>query len=135
VCGFVVELRKTGTRLDFHRVVAALDCGLVVNPDSVKAQVYSAVAFALSTLIGQQIEIEAGAARQSNFHDYRLATLRETPAVEAHLVDNGLDYPTGVGEVPVSPFIPAVTDAVFAATGQAVDVFPMKLEGFDFIGA
>jgi isoquinoline 1-oxidoreductase beta subunit len=135
VCGFVVELRKTGTRLDFHRVVAALDCGLVVNPDSVKAQVYSAVAFALSTLIGQQIEIEAGAARQSNFHDYRLATLRETPAVEAHLVDNGLDYPTGVGEVPVSPFIPAVTDAVFAATGQAVDAFPMKLEGFDFIGA
>ncbi len=135
VCGFVVELRKTGTRLDFHRVVAALDCGLVVNPDSVKAQVYSAVAFALSTLFGQQIEIEAGAARQSNFHDYRLATLRETPAVEAHLVDNGLDYPTGVGEVPVSPFIPAVTDAVFAATGQAVDVFPMKLEGFDFIGA
>ena len=135
VCGFVVELRKTGTRLDFHRVVAALDCGLVVNPDSVKAQIYSAVAFALSTLIGQQIEIEAGGARQSNFHDYRLATLRETPTVEAHLVDNGLDHPTGVGEVPVSPFIPAVTEAVFAATGQAVDSFPMKLEGYDFIGA
>jgi isoquinoline 1-oxidoreductase beta subunit len=135
VCGFVVELRKTGTRLDFHRVIAALDCGLVVNPDSVKAQVYSAVAFALSTIIGQQVEIDAGGARQSNFHDYRLATLRETPAVEAHLVDNGLDHPTGVGEVPVSPFIPAVTDAVFAATGQAVDSFPMKLEGYDFIGA
>lgn len=135
VCGFVVELRKTGNRLDFHRVVAALDCGLVVNPDSVKAQIYSAAAFALSTLIGQQIEIEAGAARQSNFHDYRLATLADTPAVEAHLVDNGLDHPTGVGEVPVAPFIPAVTEAVFAATGQEVDSFPVKLEGFDFIRA
>jgi len=135
VCGFVVELRKTGTRLDFHRVIAALDCGLVVNPDSVKAQIYSAVAFALSTLIGQQIEIEAGGARQSNFHDYRLATLRETPTVEAHLVDNGLDHPTGVGEVPVSPFIPAVTEAVFAATGQTVDKFPVALEGFDLTGA
>lgn len=135
VCGFVVELRKTGTRLDFHRVVAALDCGLVVNPDSVKAQIYSSVAFALSTLIGQQIEIEAGGARQSNFHDYRLATLRETPTVEAQLVDNGLEHPTGVGEVPVSPFIPAVTEAVFAATGVAVDSFPMKLQGYDFIGA
>jgi isoquinoline 1-oxidoreductase beta subunit len=135
VCGFVVELRKTGTRLDFHRVVAALDCGLVINPDSVKAQIYSAVAFALSTIIGQQVEIEAGGARQSNFHDYRLATLRETPMVEAHLVDNGLDHPTGVGEVPVSPFIPAVTEAVFAATGIVVDSFPLKLEGYDFIGA
>ena len=133
VCGFVVELRKSGTQLDFHRVVAAFDCGRVINPDAVRAQVYSSVAFALSTLLGQKVEIENGRARQSNFHDYAVAALRHTPEVEVHFVDSGLDHPTGVGEVPVAPFIPAVTDAIYSATGEVVEVFPIELDGYRFI--
>lgn len=133
VCGFVVELVRDGKRVTFHKVTAAFDCGLVINPDAVRAQVYSSVAFALSTVIGQQIEIEAGCAKQSNFHDYTLATLRDTPEVDVHFVDNGLEIPTGVGEVPVSPFIPALTEALFAATGHAIDEFPARLEGYDFL--
>jgi isoquinoline 1-oxidoreductase beta subunit len=132
VAGYVVELKKTGTQLAFHKVTAAMDCGLVVNPHSVRAQICSAVAFALSTVIGQKIEIERGRAKQSNFHDYTVARLREVPNVEVVLVDNGLDHPTGVGEVGVPPFIPALTEAVFAATGQEIVEFPMVLEGYTF---
>ncbi len=135
VCGYVVELKKTGQRLDFHKVTAAFDCGRVINPDSVKAQVYSAVAFALSTLIGQKIEIAGGAAVQSNFHDYTVAALHQVPTVDVHLVDNGLEYPTGVGEVGVSPFIPAVTEAVFAATGEEINAFPMVLRDYTFLSS
>ena len=135
VCGYVVELRKTGQRLDFHRVTAAFDCGRVINPDSVKAQVYSAVAFALSTFIGQQVEIVNGRAKQSNFHDYTVAALRHVPDVEVHLVDSALDHPTDVGEVGVPPFIPALAEAIFQATGQEVDVFPLQLKAYTFLEA
>ncbi|MFT4585775.1 MAG: isoquinoline 1-oxidoreductase beta subunit, partial [Gammaproteobacteria bacterium] len=133
VVGYVVELRKSGKRLDFHRVVAAIDCGRVVNPASVRAQIYSAVAFALSMAIGQKIEIANGRAVQSNFHDYTVARLSQVPDVEVHLVDNGLDHPTGVGEPGVPPFLPALAEAVYAATGQDINVWPMKLDGYTFL--
>ncbi len=133
VVGYVVELRKSGKRLDFHRVVAAIDCGRVVNPASVRAQIYSAVAFALSMAIGQKIEIANGRAVQSNFHDYTVARLSQVPDVEVHLVDNGLDHPTGVGEPGVPPFLPALAEAVYAATGQEINVWPMKLDGYTFL--
>lgn len=135
VAGYVVELKKTGTQLAFHKVTAAMDCGLVVNPHSVRAQICSAVAFALSTVIGQKIEIERGRAKQSNFHDYTVARLREVPDVDVVLVDNGLDHPTGVGEVGVPPFIPALTEAVYGATGQEIVEFPMALDGYTFVGS
>jgi len=132
VAGYVVELKKTGQQLAFHKVTAAMDCGRVINADSVKAQIYSAVAFALSTVFGQKIEIDRGRAVQSNFHDYPVAGMHDVPDVDVVLVDNGLDYPTGVGEVGVPPFIPALTEAVFAATGEEVNRFPMSLDGYTF---
>lgn len=135
VAGYVVELKKTGTELSFHKVTAAMDCGLVVNPHSVRAQICSAVAFALSTVIGQKIEIERGRAKQSNFHDYTVARLREVPDVDVVLVDNGLEHPTGVGEVGVPPFIPALTEAVYGATGQEIVEFPLVLDGYTFVGS
>ena len=133
VVGYVVELRKSDKRLDFHRVVAAVDCGRVVNPASVRAQIYSSVAFALSMAIGQKIEIANGRAVQSNFHDYTVARLSHVPDVEVHLVDNGLDHPTGVGEPGVPPFLPALAEAVHAATGQDVNAWPMTLDGYAFL--
>lgn len=126
--GYVVVLKKVEDQLKFERVIAAMDCGRVINPDSVKAQIYSSVAFALSTIVGQKIEIENGRAKQSNFHDYKVASLNQVPDVEVVLVDNGLEHPTGVGEVGVPPFIPALTEAVFQATGEEVNEFPMMLK-------
>ncbi|MGB1883331.1 MAG: molybdopterin cofactor-binding domain-containing protein [Gammaproteobacteria bacterium] len=131
VAGYVVELKRRDKRLEFNRVVAAMDCGRVVNPESVKSQIYGSAAFALSTVIGQKLEIREGGAAQSNFHDHLVARLAHTPEVEVTLVDNGLDRPTGVGEVGVPPFIPALTEAVYQATGQEIDAFPMALaDGF-----
>lgn len=133
VAGYVVDIKKTGNQLSFHKVTAAMDCGRVINPAGVKAQIYGSVAFALSMVIGQKIEIKNGAAVQSNFHDYPVAKLKQVPDVEVVLVDNGLAHPTGVGEVGVPPFIPALTEAIFAATGQEIDEFPMILNGYSFL--
>ncbi|MGR8950302.1 MAG: xanthine dehydrogenase family protein molybdopterin-binding subunit, partial [Gammaproteobacteria bacterium] len=132
VCGYVVEIKNNAGTLNFHKVTAAMDCGLVVNPDSVKAQIYSAVSFALSTFMGQVIEIENGRAKQSNFHDYPVSRLPEVPDVAVILVDNGLDHPTGVGEVGVPPFIPALSEAIFLATGKEINEFPSDLAGISF---
>jgi isoquinoline 1-oxidoreductase beta subunit len=133
VCGYVVDLKKTGKTLQFHRVTAAIDCGRAINPDGVRSQVQGAAAFALSMVMGQRITIDAGRPVQSNFHDYTVAESRHVPDVEVHLVDNGLAHPTGVGEVGVPAFIPAVMEAITAATGVEVNEFPMKLEGFTFL--
>lgn len=133
VAGYIVELQKTGKQLRFHKVSAAMDCGRVINPESVKAQIYSSVAFALSTIIGQKIEIANGQAKQSNFHDYKVAALRDVPDVDVVLVESDLAHPTGVGEVGVPPFIPALTEAVFAATGEEINEFPMVLKDFEFL--
>ncbi|MEQ8230864.1 MAG: molybdopterin cofactor-binding domain-containing protein [Gammaproteobacteria bacterium] len=135
VCGFVVELAAHDRQLAFHRVTAALDCGVVINPDAVRAQVASSVAFALSMALGQQITIENGRAVQGNFNDFPLATLAQVPDVDVHLVDNGLDHPTGVGEVPVSPFLPALAAAVEAATGRDIEAWPLVLEDYTFRSA
>ena len=132
VCGYVVELKKHGNTLHFHKVTAAMDCGLVVNPESVKSQIFGAVAFALSTFVGQVVEIENGQAKQSNFGDYQVARLNETPDVDVVLVDNGLDHPTGVGEVGVAPFIPALAEAIYQATGKEINEFPTDLSAFSF---
>ncbi len=130
VCGFVVELARRDQTLAFHKVTAAFDCGVVINPDAVRAQVASSVAFALSMALGQEITIEQGRAVQGNFNDYPVATLAQVPDVDVHLVDTGLDHPTGVGEVPVSPFLPALAAAVEAATGREVDRWPLRLDGY-----
>lgn len=135
VSGYVVELKKTGNVLRFHRVTAAIDCGRVINPDGVRSQVYGSVAFALSMVMGQQITIDSGRAVQSNFHDYTVAKSRHVPDIDVHLVDNGLGHPTGVGEVGVPSFIPAVMEAVTAATGIEVNEFPMQLDEFTFLEA
>ena len=135
VCGYVVELSNNDGELKFHKVTAAMDCGLVVNPDGVKAQIYSAVAFALSTFVGQVIEIENGRAKQSNFHNYAVSRLPQVPDVDVVLVDNGLDHPTGAGEVGVAPFIPALIEAIYLATGREINEFPSDLDGFDFVRA
>ncbi len=135
VCGYVVELIADDADLRFQRVVCAFDCGRVINPAAVRSQVYSTVAFALSTFLGQQITLAGGRAVQSNLHDYVIARAAQVPDVEVHLVDSTLDHPTGVGEVGVAPFIPALMEAIFAATGQEVESFPLALEGYTLVGA
>jgi isoquinoline 1-oxidoreductase subunit beta len=120
----VVEV-SVGERLRVHRVVSAIDCGIVVNPLTVERQVEGATADALSAALYGEITIKAGRVEQSNFHDYRLLRLAEMPRVETVIV-TGDDRLSGAGEPPVAVVAPALCNAIFAATGKRIRSLPLK---------
>ncbi len=106
-----------------HRVVVAVDCGTVINPDVVRAQMEGGVGFALSAALYSEITIERGKVVQSNFDDYPMLRIDEMPQVEVHFVPSQ-EGPTGVGEPGVPPLAPAVANAIFRLTGQRVRRLP-----------
>ena len=124
VCAQVAEVSLQGNDIRVHKVTAAFDCGLVVNPLTVEAQLQSAIAFGLSAALFSEITFKDGRVEQSNFHDYRVLRMNEMPLVEVHLTPGG-DSPTGVGEPGVPPVAPAVANALFALTGKRARVLPM----------
>lgn len=108
-----------------HRVVCAVDCGMVVNPDIIHAQMESAIVYGLTAVLKSRITLEDGRVAQSNFHDFPLLRYDEMPEVEVHIVSSEND-PGGVGEPGVPPIAPAVANAVFAATGKPVRELPIR---------
>jgi isoquinoline 1-oxidoreductase beta subunit len=110
-----------------HRVVCAVDCGLVVNPDGVAAQMEGGIVMGLTAALKGAITVEKGRVQQSNFHDYPLLRLDEMPAVEVYLVPNERP-PQGVGEMGVPPAAPALANAIFAATGKRVRRLPIRAD-------
>ena len=119
-----VEVAPNGN-VRVHRVVTAADPGLVVNPSGALAQVEGAVIFGLSAALHQQITVEGGRVVQSNFHDYPVLRMRDTPRIEVHFVDGGEESPHGMGEGALPSIAPAVTNAIFAATGKRVRHLPI----------
>jgi isoquinoline 1-oxidoreductase subunit beta len=107
-----------------HRVVCALDCGQVVNPDTVVAQIESGVIFGLTAALWQQITFDKGRVQQTNFGDYRIMRINEAPKIEVHIV-NSSDAPGGIGEPGTSAVAPALTNAIFAATGKRIRKLPV----------
>ena len=107
-----------------HRVVCAVDCGRIVNPDIIAAQMESAVVFGLSAALYDAITLKDGRVEQGNFDDYPLLAIGETPRVEVHIVPS-TEAPGGIGEPGVPPVAPAVANAVFAVTGARVRTLPM----------
>ncbi len=126
---YVAEVAEVSLNSDrtvrVHRVVAAVDCGMVVNPDIVAAQVESAIVFGLTAALHGEITIDRGRVAQSNFHDYPLLRMREMPVVEVHLVQSTA-APTGIGEPGTPPIAPAVANAVFALTTQRIRQLPLR---------
>ncbi|PYO96036.1 MAG: aldehyde dehydrogenase [Gemmatimonadetes bacterium] len=108
-----------------RRVVCAVDCGSVVNPDIVKAQMESGIVFGITGALWGEITIKHGRVEQHNFHDYRMLRMSEAPAIEVHLVGS-TEAPGGVGEPGTSAAMPAVTNAIFAATGRRIRRLPVK---------
>jgi isoquinoline 1-oxidoreductase beta subunit len=120
-----VTVRSDNT-FGVDRVVCAVDCGIAVNPDNVRAQMEGGIGFGLSAALHGAITIKDGAVEQSNFHDYPVLRINEMPRVETHIVPSTQD-PTGVGE-PATPVIaPAVANAIAAATGKRIRNLPIKL--------
>jgi putative hemolysin len=119
-----VSVSEAG-QVHVHRVVCAIDCGLVVNPDMVIAQMESGIVWGLTAALKGSIDIENGSVLQSNFADYPILKIDEMPQVEVHLVSRDR-RPTGVGEMGVPPAAPAVLNAIFAATGKRIRHIPVQ---------
>jgi len=109
-----------------HRVVCAVDCGIVINPDTVKAQMQSGIVYGLTATIKGKIDIQNGAVVQSNFNDFPLLRIDEMPTIETHIVSNA-ESPGGIGEPGLPPIAPAISNAVFAASGKRLRSLPLKL--------
>lgn len=106
------------------RVVCAVDCGMVINPDTVRAQVEGGIHFGVSAALWGEITIKGGRVEQSNFHDYRVLRLSEAPKVEVHMMPSG-EAPGGIGEPGTSVVLAALANAVSAATGQRLRRLPL----------
>ena len=113
-------------RIRVHRVVAAVDCGLPVNPNIIRQQIEGGIIDGLSTALYGGLAISNGTPRQSNFHDYRLLRIDECPVIETHIVPS-LDVPSGVGEPGLPPIAPAVANALFTLTGTRLRSLPLRM--------
>ena len=122
----IAEVSVENGKIRVHKVTCVVDCGQVVNPDVVRAQMEGAVMFALTAALHGELELENGEIRQSNFHDYPILRMNEAPEVEVITIASSAD-PTGVGEPGVPPLAPAVANAVYAATGQRLRSLPLRL--------
>jgi CO/xanthine dehydrogenase Mo-binding subunit len=122
----VAEVAIDGDRIVPQRIVIGIDCGEVVNPDIVRAQLEGAAIFGLSAALKGKITLQGGRVVQSNFHDYEVIRMFEAPRIETHLVASTA-APTGVGEPGVPVIAPAIANAVAALTGRRLRVLPLSL--------
>jgi isoquinoline 1-oxidoreductase subunit beta len=118
-----VEVSKDGS-LRVRRVVCAVDCGTVINPDTVQAQIQSAIIFGITAVLHGEITLKDGRVEQSNFHDYRMLRINEAPAIEVHIVQS-FEPSGGMGECGTSAIVPAIANAIFAATGKRLRKMPV----------
>lgn len=122
----VVEASVENGRIVVHRVDCVCDCGQVVNPDRVRAQMEGGVVFGLSLALHGEITARDGAVVQGNFDTYPIARISETPEIHVHLMDS-TELPTGVGEPGVPPTAPALANAIHAATGRRLRELPLRV--------
>lgn len=127
--GQVVELSvDAASRVTLHRVTTVLDCGIAVNPRNVRGQMEGGIIFALTAAFHGEITVRDGAVEQSNFTDYKLLSLAETPEIKVVIIDSN-EAPGGVGEEAVGPLAPALANALFAATAKRFTELPLSKAG------
>ncbi|MEX1670188.1 molybdopterin cofactor-binding domain-containing protein [Zhongshania guokunii] len=122
----IVNVSVSDFKIKVHKVVCAVECGMAINPDIVIMQMESGIVFGLTAALKGEITVVDGAVQQSNFHDYEILRMNESPEIEVYRVDTAA-APTGVGEPGVPPLAPALANAVFAATGQRLRQLPLRL--------
>nr|WP_310587492.1 xanthine dehydrogenase family protein molybdopterin-binding subunit [uncultured Dyadobacter sp.] len=120
----VMEISMQNDAVRVHRVVCAIACGLAVNPDGVVAQMESGIVYGLTAALYGEITFENGAVKQSNFHDYRMLRMEETPDIEVHIIEDDGKM-GGAGEPGVAPVAPALANALFAASGKRIRKLPL----------
>jgi len=122
----VMEVSIVHDAIRVERVVCVIDCGTVVLPDAVHAQLEGSIAFGLSAALKEEVRPASGGVQQASFEDYPILTFAEMPAVESYILENDAD-PGGVGEPVVPVVAPALANAVFAATGRRLRRLPLRL--------
>jgi isoquinoline 1-oxidoreductase beta subunit len=127
ICAHVVEVEKTKEGIKINKVTSVIDCGMYVNPDTVKGQTEGNIIMGLTAAIKDGITFENGVVQQRNFDTYRVLRLQETPEIEVHIIENN-EHPGGVGEPGLPPVAPALTNAVFALTGKRIRKLPFALD-------
>lgn len=118
-------LIEEGGNIKIPRVVTAVDCGRIINPEIVKAQVTGGLIFGLSAMLLGEVTLINGQVQQSNFDDYPILTMVETPEIEVHLIDSQ-EPPTGIGETGVPPIAPAIANALSIAAGKRIRRLPVR---------
>ncbi|MDE2076132.1 MAG: xanthine dehydrogenase family protein molybdopterin-binding subunit [Burkholderiales bacterium] len=126
ICCEVAEVSIVEGAIKVHRVVCAIDCGIVVNPDTVEAQMQSSIVFGLSAALFGEITLAEGRVEQTSFPSYDVLHLAQMPKIETHIVRN-THAPGGVGEPGTPPIAPAVANAIFALSGKRIRSLPIKL--------
>ena len=120
-----VEVAKDGA-VRVRRVVCAVDCGTVVNPDTVQAQIQSGIIFGATAALYGEITLKNGRVEQTNFDTYQMLRMNEAPAIEVHIVKSA-EPPGGMGETGTSAIVPAIANAIFAATGKRLRKMPVDV--------
>ena len=123
----VAEVTASGDAFTVDRMTCAVDCGRVINPQGARNQVAGGIIEGLSAALHGRITVRDGIVQESNFQDYPFCRLDETPEIDVHFVENN-EAPRGVGEGPLGPVAPAVTNAIFAATGKRIRELPIRLD-------
>jgi isoquinoline 1-oxidoreductase beta subunit len=122
---YIVDVTVKNEKVRVDKVVCAIDCGLVVNPNGVEQQVEGGVIWGLSSALKGAITIKDGRVEQSSFADFAVLRLEEAPPIETHIVGADAAAPYGVGEPTVAPIVPALVNAIYAATGKRVRSLPI----------
>lgn len=128
ICAQVVEASLEGGEVRVHRVTCVIDCGVVVHPDTVVAQMQGSIVFALTAALFGEVTVAQGRVQQSSFPDQPLLSLARTPRMDVHLVPSA-HPPGGVGEPGVPPLAPALANALFALTGERLRSLPLRPKG------
>ena len=122
----VAEVSVNGDAFKVDRIICAVDCGRVINPQGARNQVEGGIVDGLSAALHGRITVRDGVVQESGFDDYRICSMAKAPQIDVHFVESS-DAPRGLGEGPLPPVAPAVTNAIFAATGKRIRELPIRL--------
>jgi isoquinoline 1-oxidoreductase beta subunit len=129
----VVEITKVDEKkFSVDKYYNVIDCGQVVNPDTVEAQMQSGIMYGLSAALYGEITFKDGEVEQYNFPQYEVVRMNVAPTVQVHIMDND-EFPGGVGEPATPPAAPALANAIFAATGERIRSLPLMKHGYSFV--
>lgn len=130
----VAEVSAKDKAIVLHRVVTAIDCGVAVHPDNIRAQLEGGMVYGLSAALDGEITLQNGAVQQTNFTDYPVLTMAQMPVVETYIVESSA-APGGIGEPGTGPIAPALANAIYAATGSRIRSLPLSKHGLTFSAA